>query len=464
MVVGPTRPLVGCTRPRLHPASGKRCVVDRSLPMSTPDTVPLLSYGVSVKTLSVIVTGGPLTGKTITSRGDVLTIGSDSNNDLVIEDPTVSRFHVELRNGNGRIEVIDLGSTNGTRVGPALLRQTRVEITAGTTVVLGSTHIRIEDGAWVVDDEGPPIAGLYGRSEPMRRLRSTIASLAPTTVSLYLRGESGTGKELVARAIHDGGPRAEQPFVTIDCGAISPTLFASELFGHERGAFTGAERRHVGAFERANGGTVFLDEVAELSPELQAALLGALERKRIRRIGGTADVPIDVRVVCATHRDLRAEVNASRFRLDLFYRLAIVRIVIPALRERPSDIPILIDHFLEDAGYKGPLQALFPAAAIEELKRQTWPGNVRELRNTVLATLALGSFPPPDEATPEPLGLAEALLKRPYKDARREVVEGFERRYLTALIERTESVRAAAREAVMDRSYLIELLRRHGIS
>jgi DNA-binding NtrC family response regulator len=432
--------------------------------MTAPDTVPLLSFGVSVQTLSVAVTAGPLTGKTITSQRDVLTIGSASTNDLVIEDPTVSRFHVELRNAGGRIEVIDLGSTNGTRIGPALLRQSRAEITTGTTITLGSTQLRVEDGAWVVDDEGPPVAGLFGRSEPIRRLRSTIASLAATSVSLYLRGESGTGKELVARAIHENGPRASQPFVTVDCGAISPTLFASELYGHERGAFTGAERRHIGAFERADGGTVFLDEVAELSPELQASLLGALERRRIRRVGGTTDVPIDVRVVCATHRDLRAEVNLNRFRLDLFYRLAIVRVVVPPLRERASDVPLLVAHFLEEAGYPGTMETLFSAAALEELKRQPWPGNVRELRNTVLATLALGAPPPPDESSTVAPPLDAALLARPYKDARREVVDSFERRYLRALLDRTDSVRAAAREASMDRSYLIELLRRHGLS
>ena len=432
--------------------------------MTTPDTVPLLSFGLSVQTLSVVVTAGPHAGKTVVSERDVLTIGSATGNDLVLEDPTVSRFHVELRSSGGRIEVIDLGSTNGTRVGPALLRQSRAEIAAGTTITLGSTQLRVDDGTWVVDDDAPPIAGLYGRSEPLRRLAATIASLAPTTVSVYLRGESGTGKELVARAIHDGGPRVEQPFVTVDCGAISPTLFASELFGHERGAFTGAERKHIGAFERADGGTVFLDEVAELSPELQASLLGALERRRIRRVGGTQDIPIDVRVVCATHRDLRAEVNANRFRLDLFYRLAIVRVVVPPLRERTSDIPLLIAHFLQEAGHEGPMEALFPPSSLEELKRQPWPGNVRELRNTVLATLALGRPPPPDESDAAVPALGDALLARPYKDARREVLDAFERRYLEALLARSGSVRAAAREASMDRSYLIELLRRHGLA
>ncbi|AKF03756.1 Response regulator of zinc sigma-54-dependent two-component system [Sandaracinus amylolyticus] len=433
-----------------------------------PDTVPLLSYGLPVQTLSITVTAGPLAGRSVVSERDVLTIGSASGNDLVLEDPTVSRFHLELRSSGGRIEIVDLGSTNGTRVGPVLLRQSRAEIAAGTTITLGGTQLRVEDGAWIVDDDAPPIAGLYGRSEPLRRLAATIASLAPTNVSVYVRGESGTGKELVARAIHDSGPRREQPFVTVDCGAISPTLFASELFGHERGAFTGADRRHVGAFERANGGTVFLDEVAELSPELQASLLGALERRRIRRVGGTQDIPIDLRVVCATHRDLRAEVNANRFRLDLFYRLAIVRVLVPPLRERASDVPTLIAHFLEEAGYEGPIDALFPPASIDELKRRPWPGNVRELRNTVLATLALGRPPPDDDddappSAPGATAIPDALLRRPYKEARREVVDAFERRYLEALLERTESVRAAAREASMDRSYLIELLRRHGL-
>jgi DNA-binding NtrC family response regulator len=285
-------------------------------------------------------------------------------------------------------------------------------------------------------------------------------------VQVLLLGESGTGKELIARALHDAGARAGRPFVTVDCAALSPTLFANELFGHEKGAFTGADRRHSGAFERANGGTVFLDEVGELPTDMQAALLGVLERRRVKRLGGVDEIPVDVRVVSATHRDILAEVNASTFRLDLFYRLAVVRIRVPALRERPDDVPMLVAHFLLEAGFEGSIEDIFPPDALEALGRHSWPGNVRELRNAVLGTLALGAppelldlSPPSSEEHP-----FDALLGRPYREAKRTVTDGFERHYLRDLLDRNDgNVSKAAKDARMDRKYLTELLRRHGL-
>jgi DNA-binding NtrC family response regulator len=280
---------------------------------------------------------------------------------------------------------------------------------------------------------------------------------------VLVTGESGTGKELVARAIHDHSARANDPFVVLDCGAIVPSLFGSELFGHERGAFTGADKRRIGALERAAGGTVFLDEIGELPADVQSALLGALERRRFQRLGGEHEVELEARVLSATHRDLRAEVNRGTFRLDLFYRLAVVSLSVPALRERTEDIPLLVERFLEDAGALDRMHELFPPTTLDNVTRYGWPGNVRELRNFVLGALALGA--------PDHLAMTDAARPVeaetagvPYREARQAVVEQFERRFVTALLERTGgNVRQAAREARMDRSYLMELIKRHQI-
>jgi DNA-binding NtrC family response regulator len=269
--------------------------------------------------------------------------------------------------------------------------------------------------------------------------------------------------ELGARALHELGPRAAGPLVTVDCGSLAPTLVASELFGHERGAFTGADRQHVGAFEAAHGGTVFLDEIGELPPAVQATLLGVLERRKLRRVGGRADIAVDVRVVAATHRDLRAEVNRGGFRLDLFHRLAVVTLELPPLRERTDDIPLLVEHFLRDAGWTAPIAQLISPPAMTALAKLPFPGNIRELRNLVEAAVAMGEVPAVDVGAaagpaPSPLAMA-ADLAAPYKDARAAVIEQFEAAYVAALLARTEgNVSAAARLARMTRSHLIDLI------
>jgi DNA-binding NtrC family response regulator len=236
---------------------------------------------------------------------------------------------------------------------------------------------------------------------------------------------------------------------------------ASELFGHERGAFTGAERQHVGAFERAHGGTLFLDEIGELPLALQTNLLGALERRRIRRLGARSEISVDVRVVSATNRDVRGDVNSGAFRLDLYYRIAVVTLRLPALRERVEDIELLVEHFLREAGYDGAVDQLISSAAMRSLETHHWPGNVRELRNMIEATLAMGE-PPPLQAAPLEGDALAPLLPLTYKAARQQLLDQFEARYLAALLARTEgNVSRAAREAQMNRSHLIELLHRH---
>jgi len=424
-------------------------------------TLPLTSAGIPIQTLVAEVMEGPDAGRRCQADSDTLSVGTAQGNDLLLNDNTVSRYHLELSRRPEGILVVDAGSKNGTYHGAARIERAIVPVQ--TMLRLGMTALRLGDGQAVTlaVHEQEALAGLRGRTPAMRRLLHRVEKAAQSDAAVLLVGESGTGKEVIAHALHDLGPRAHKPFVTVDCGALSPTLVASELFGHERGAFTGADRQHVGAFERAQGGTLFLDEVGELPAALQATLLGVLERRRIRRLGGRTELAVDVRVLSATHRDLRAEVNAGTFRLDLYYRLAVVVMHVPPLRERADDIPLLVEHFLREGGHDGPVAELFSPAALRSLAEHHWPGNVRELRNLIEATLAMGEAPALEPAA-APVGAAEDVAALPYKDARAAVLHDFERRYLTALLERSQgNVSLAAREARMDRSHLIDLLRRH---
>jgi DNA-binding NtrC family response regulator len=398
--------------------------------------------------------------------GERTSVGSAEGNALRLDDRGVSRFHLEVAATPGGIEVVDLGSTNGTWLGP--VRVQRALVPSGTTLRVGGCELVVADAgasAEALPDE-EQLSGLRGRSMPMKRLMTKVRSVATSNVAVLVTGESGTGKELVARAIHDLGARAAGPFEVVDCGALVPTLVASELFGHERGAFSGADTRHVGAFERASGGTLFLDEIGELPMGIQSALLGALERKRVRRLGAKTDVAIDVRVVAATHRDLRSEVNEGRFRLDLFYRLAVVTLQTPPLRQRPDDIALLADHFLRQAGRTEPLAHWLSPEALRSLESRPFEGNVRELRNLIEALVALGELPDAsDAASSDPADAApgQAAL-RSYREARDDAMSRFEREYIAALMTLTAgNASRAARLAHMDRSHLLDLLRKHGL-
>jgi DNA-binding NtrC family response regulator len=441
-----------------------------------PRTValPHLSPQLPVRTLHVAVVDGPDRGATLAAEGDRIRVGTATGNDLVLHDETVSGYHLDLTGLDGGIRVVDNGSTNGTRAGPARLQDAVVD--PGTLLQIGRTQLRVStaDRAFVELHPEDALGELRGRSAVMRRLMAQIKRVAPSEVAVLLVGESGTGKELIAQALHERSARAGGPFVTVDCGALAPSLVASELFGHERGAFTGADRRRLGAFERAQGGTVFLDEIGELSGDLQASLLGVLERRRIHRVGGDDEIAIDVRVLSATNRDLRREVNAGSFRLDLFYRLAVVNVEVPPLRERSDDIAMLVEHFLRECGAEGPLDRYFSPDMIHRLEEHRWPGNVRELRNLVEATIAMGepvspsklSVPPPAEdpvrRPPRP-GLT-VDLDLPYKEARAQLLEAFEKKYLLRALERAGgNVSQAARAGRLTRSHLSELLRKHGI-
>jgi DNA-binding NtrC family response regulator len=430
--------------------------------MNEPTHLHIERVQSGIRSLRVVLVEGPDRDHTIEHIGERMAIGTSSDNELVLTDPTVSRYHLELRCEDG-VLVKDLGSRNGTFAGEVRIHEAVVPI--GTRLKLGRTVIALTEAGVEPPPTpvtAPDIPGLVAASSAMQEIGRAVERLASSNVSVLVQGETGTGKELVARAIHEAGPRAKGPFIVVDAGALPATLIASQLFGHERGAFTGADRRQEGAFELAHGGSIFLDEIGELPLAIQPALLGVLERRSFRRLGGKEDIQVDVRVISATHRDLRAEANQGTFRADLYFRLAVARIEIPPLRERPEDIDPLVEHFARDiTGARG---FLFSEATMSALRAHRWSGNVRELRNVVESALAMGTISldglaqrPPDAGD-----LVGGVTQ--YRAARAAALASFERRYLCHLIETTGgNASAAARAANMDRPYLLSLLRRHGL-
>jgi DNA-binding NtrC family response regulator len=312
---------------------------------------------------------------------------------------------------------------------------------------------------------------LIGSGEAMRRVFETIQKVAETDLSVMIRGESGTGKELVAQALHSTSSRRSRPFVAMNCAAINRELVESELFGHEKGAFTGADRRRIGRFEAADGGTIFLDEIGDMGPETQAKVLRVLEERQLERVGSTQTIEVDVRVVCATHRDLEEEIGAGRFREDLYYRLKVVEIELPPLRERIEDFAALSDRFLGQVAERlSREKKALGTAALARLARHAWPGNVRELRNVLerAAVLAVGP-----EIVEEDLQLAgqgdvvaqsTPVLGLPFADAKRQTVETFERQYLSeALREHDGNVSRTAGAIGMVRQSLQQKIRELGL-
>jgi DNA-binding NtrC family response regulator len=299
----------------------------------------------------------------------------------------------------------------------------------------------------------------------MRKLFGLLQKVAPSDINVLIQGESGTGKELVANEIVQRGPRADKSFVVVDCGAISPNLVESELFGHVRGSFTGADRDRVGAFEAADGGTVLLDEVGELPVELQPKLLRALESREIRRVGETRTRKVNVRVISATNRQLEREVNRGRFREDLYFRLAVMTVRVPPLRERLEDLLILVRVFLQALGAPD-AERLFTPQVLAEMQRHDWPGNVRELRNYVERSVVLEKASPNLRSTAMApgAGMPPVDIETPFRLAKDAAVDAFERAYLTALLEAAgNNMSKAARMAGMDRMYLHRLAQKHGL-
>ena len=415
-------------------------------------------------------------GRSQVLEGDVLRIGSHPSNDVVLDDRAVSRFHCQLTRGEQGWLVSDSGSMNGTTVNGVRVRDADLP-RPSCRIELGDSVLRLQELGPQAIEEIPTwssFGDLYGESTTMRQLFAVLDRVAKSDSTVLIEGESGTGKELAAMEIARRGPRATGPFIIVDCSAISPNLIESELFGHARGAFTGADKNRVGAFEAANGGTVFLDEVGEMPLEMQPKLLRTLEAREIRRTGENEPRKIDVRVIAATNRRLEREVNAGRFREDLYFRLGVVTVRMPPLRKRLQDIPALVQVILRSLNAEEATH-LFTPEVLDDMSRYDWPGNVRELRNYVERAVVLDHAPPaserraaafaPDEAATLP-GVggtpANSDISVPFKHAKESVITDFERAYLKALLDWAGgNVSKAARKAKMDRMYLYRLLQRY---
>jgi transcriptional regulator with GAF, ATPase, and Fis domain len=403
------------------------------------------------------------------SRGPRTTIGSLPSNDVALTDRAVSRIHCAIeRVGNG-FAVRDLDSLNGTFVDGVRVRE--AFLCHGTRVRIGQTVLEFSlqsDGGVLPLSPRSRLGTLAGVSAAMRAAFAILERAAERDVTVLIEGETGTGKTQAARAIHANSPRKDGPFVVVDCGAMVGSLLESELFGHEKGAFTGALSRRIGAFEEAHGGTIFLDEVGELPLDLQPKLLRALEARTFRRLGSNQHVGVDVRVIAATNRDLRADLLAGRFREDLYFRLGVVTVELPSLRKRPEDFPILVDDLLESLGATAQEKSRLGAPEfVLRLSRAAWPGNVRELRNFLERCLVLGQALDTEEFR---LGDAVSELHpshppgAPYSVARELAMARFERHFFEKLLETCDGrVADVARTCRLDRRYVYRILKRHGL-
>jgi transcriptional regulator with GAF, ATPase, and Fis domain len=424
----------------------------------SPDA-ELSGSSLSFPGVRVVVLRGPDRGRAARLDREELSIGTAPTAALCLTDPTVSRHHALLRLTARGLVLTDSGSTNGTRVDGRVIQS--VHVSPGDTIELGATRLRIEALRQRLNlplHAEHRFGPLLGESVSARRLFALLDQVAPTDLSVLLLGESGVGKDLAAQALHEASPRADRPFIVFDCGATAPGVIESELFGHEKGAFTGAIDRRLGAFQEADGGTLFIDEVGELPRELQPKLLRALDRREVRPVGSDKTIAVDVRVIAATNRDLKLEVNRGAFREDLFYRLSVFPIVVPPLRERLEDLPLLADHFWR-AFTKDP-GAGVPDDLVPDLVAHHWPGNIRELRHRVEQLAVLR------DRDRGPLGDAGEPSPAPhsYREGRARALASFEIAFLRDVMARANgNVSEAARLATMDRVYLSKLLRKHRV-
>jgi DNA-binding NtrC family response regulator len=423
--------------------------------------------GFTYKRLRLRVTDGPDRGAVADDVGGELACGTAPGNHLVLTDPTVSRHHFVIAATPRGVHLRDVGSTNGVFLGPHRMENGYIQ--PGAVLRVGATTLAFEHGDSAVDE---PLAAeekfgrACGRSIAMRRVFAMLPRIAAADATVLLEGETGTGKTLIAEAIHQASPRAKKPFVVVDCGSIPPALIESELFGHEKGAFTGAITARAGAIEAAAGGTVFFDEIGELPLDLQPRLLRAIEDTTFKRVGGNERIRADVRIIAATNVDLRAAVNRGQFRGDLFYRLHVVSLRLPPLRERRDDIALLVESFYEQfAGKPGA-----PPELVASLTQHDWPGNVRELRAAVERAVLLGdpatwrTFVDEASAAPAP-ALAEPFDDNlSFRAAKERAMMRWERGYLAELLERNDgNLSRAARAAKMDRTHLRELGRKYKV-
>ena len=388
-------------------------------------------------------------GEIIELRGD-MSVGTSDACDIVLEDRTVSRRHALLSPTAFGVRVRDQESRNGTFFQAA--RIVEADVPVGEEVRLGSAALRFVEAEMTSDE--PEAVGRLGRfigSAPsLQPMYARLLKAIQTDVTILIEGESGTGKELLSEAVHLQSPRKEAPFVVVDCGGLTETLVESLLFGHEAGAFTGASAAHVGAFEQADGGTVFLDEIGELPLQMQTRLLRFLDRREVRRVGGEETRTVDVRIVAATNRNLEREVERGAFRLDLFHRLAVVYVRVPPLRDRPGDLAQLARYLVASLG-GDPSQ--LTTERLDRIREQRWPGNVRELRNYLERWLLLGDYRDTEDTPEDP---ARAGL--PFRKARALALDAFTEVYVENMLARHDgNVSHAAEAAGIARRYFQRL-------
>jgi transcriptional regulator with GAF, ATPase, and Fis domain len=440
-------------------------------------------------------------------------IGAMEDNDLIVGDDTVSRYHCKIVQEDTSYVLIDMGSTNGTFINRVRIREAFLK--PGCTVHLGQTELKFyagEEEVEIVPSRKDRCGDIIGKNQRLREIYAIIEKIAPTNTTVIIEGETGTGKEVVAQTIHKLSARASGPMMVFDCGAVPENLIESELFGHEKGSFTGAIMTRQGLFEMGDSGTIFLDELGELPIDLQPKLLRALEQREIRRVGANKPIKVDVRIIAATNRNLEEEVRTGRFRQDLFYRLSVVRLILPPLRDRPEDIPLLVKHFLKNGSYNKlpdgtPRIKSVAREALELMTHYRWPGNVRELLNTVeravsfsdgdtieardlpehvrdtgrqhtsprvqapphvlaasghaTATGVKAAPPPP----PAPMaGPSAESFESTFKEAKERWVSSFERDYIVALLKKNHgNISHAARESDIDRKYFRKLMKKYDI-
>jgi two-component system nitrogen regulation response regulator GlnG len=432
-------------------------------PTQTHEDPP--SHGAFPPAITLLVVSGPDQGKQVTLQPGIHVVGKEPGCALELSDPAVSRAHLEIELGPDGARVRDLESKNGTFFNGA--RITELTVGPGAVVRVGATSIKLVGDRGLarllpspVDDFGR----LVGESLAMRELYALLSRVATSDATVLLHGETGTGKELCAEAVHQHSPRAAAPFVICDLAGASRTLIESELFGHVRGAFTGADRDRVGAFVQANGGTLFIDEIGELELAFQPRLLRALEKRQVKPLGASAYTSVDVRVVVATNRNLAEEVKAGRFREDLYHRLAVLQVDLPPLRVHKEDIAALV------AAFVAPRALEIPQTTLGLLCEYDWPGNVRELKNVVARAVAL--LGEERVLTPEFLGIASDAGAPPghfeagvgFHEAKERMITSWERAFLSDLLSRAGgNISEAARRGGIDRPYLYRLLKKHQI-
>lgn len=432
-----------------------------------------------LRRLGVRVVDGVDAGLSATFDHDIVRIGTQPGNHLRLTDTAVSRRHAEIVRTPQGLVLRDLESTNGTRIGET--RISEAYLSTESVFTLGRTTIAFRVLDEVIDvtpSEQTTFGQMVGSSDAMRELFSILERVAETDLTVLITGETGTGKELVSRALHERSPRAERPFVVFDCGAVAENLIESELFGHKKGAFTGAVADRPGIFEQASGGTVFLDELGELPLSLQSTLLRVLEQREVRRVGGRTSRAVDVRVVAATNRDLKERVKEGAFRQDLYYRLAVVEVAVPPLRDRMQDLPLLIEHMLKTAPTPHSLKGVAPDV-MEWFQQYRWPGNVRELRNVLFRAIPFCDGPlidmtslpeavqtePLTDATSTPLEAMRRGEDVPMREAKSELLEAFEREYIRELLERCGgNVSLASRRASVDRKTMQRLAKKYDLA